>query len=54
MESDSLALAEQVRTIDRSRLDSYIGNVGKKLMPEIDTALAICMGIDRRQPTTKN
>ena len=43
--SDSLALIEQIRTIDRSRLREYIGRVGKDLMNEIDTALAVGIGL---------
>jgi len=43
---DSLALTEQIRTIDRSRLDGYIGCIGSKIQLKIDAALAICVGID--------
>jgi len=43
--ADSLALVEQIRTIDRMRLREYIGRIGKSVQSEIDTALAICVGI---------
>jgi len=48
LESDSLALTEQVRTIDRSRFERYIGRINKEQQFKIDTALAICVGIEKR------
>ena len=41
----SLLLLEQQRTIDRKRLRGYIGRISKEKMLEVDTALAISMGI---------
>ena len=46
---DSLALTEQIRTIDRTRIGGYIGCVGDSIQTEIDVALAVCMGIDMYQ-----
>ena len=46
LKSDSLALAEQIRTIDRSRLGEYIGRIGEEVQSEIDAALAIGIGIE--------
>jgi len=46
IEVDSLALVEQIRTIDRSRLDGYIGCIGSQIQLKVDDALAICVGID--------
>ena len=43
---DSLVLAEQIRTIDRSRLSNYIGHISREIQPAIDTALAVCVGLD--------
>jgi len=43
---DSLALVEQIRTIDRSRIDGYIGSIDCKIQSKVDTALAICVGIE--------
>jgi mRNA interferase MazF len=40
---------EQIRTIDRSRLGAYIGRVEDNVMPLIDKALAVCMGIEQRR-----
>jgi len=46
LEHDSLALAEQIRTIDQSRLDGFVGRIGNKTQLKIDAALAICVGIN--------
>jgi mRNA interferase MazF len=46
LESDSLALVEQIRTIDRSRMYAYIGHISSTVQTEIDTALLVCVGID--------
>ena len=41
----ALLLLEQIRTVDRRRLRGYIGQISKKKMKEIDTALAISVGL---------
>ena len=46
LEHDSLALVEQIRTIDRSRITEYIGHIESKVQAEIDTALSVCVGIE--------
>lgn len=47
IDRDSLALAEQIRTLDRSRLRSYIGHINEAKQNEIDEALAVCIGIKK-------
>ncbi len=42
---DSIILAEQIRTIDRSRLRKYVGSLNKELMKEIDGILKISIGV---------
>ncbi|MCL2546155.1 MAG: type II toxin-antitoxin system PemK/MazF family toxin [Oscillospiraceae bacterium] len=49
LEHDSLALVEQIRTIDRSRMTGYIGRIGGKEQAAIDTALLVCVGIENRR-----
>jgi len=49
LEKDSLALVEQIRTIDRSRITGYIGHIGGKVQVEIDTALCVCVGIEKHR-----
>ena len=48
LEKDSVALLEQLRTIDKSRLESYIGRLDEATMSRIARALGISVGIDRK------
>lgn len=41
---ESMVLLEQLRTLDKSRLERYVGNVGTEKMKEIDRALDISVG----------
>ena len=45
LEIPSMVLAEQIATIDKKRLDKYIGNIGSSEMKEVDKALAISIGL---------
>ena len=57
LESESLALVEQIRTVDRSRLKEYIGRIKRKQQAELDKALIVCVGLDMSfltQTTHKN
>ncbi len=42
---DSVVLAEQIRTIDRNRLQSYVGSLGVEIMEKIDEAMKISIGV---------
>lgn len=42
---DSVALLEQIKTIDKSRVISYLGKVSKEEMKGVDEALKISLGI---------
>lgn len=42
----SIALAEQVRTVDKARLTRYVGRASKESMEAIDQALKISMGVE--------
>ncbi len=35
---------EQIKTIDKSRLEDYLGNVGAKTMQKIEKAIAVSLG----------
>lgn len=37
--------AEQIKTIDKCRLEMYMGNVGERTMREVDKAIALSLGI---------
>ncbi|MDE7262149.1 MAG: type II toxin-antitoxin system PemK/MazF family toxin, partial [Oscillospiraceae bacterium] len=42
---DSTVLLEQLRTLDKSRLDEYMGSVGEDKMREVDAALNVSVGL---------
>lgn len=43
--SQSVVLLEQLRTIDKSRLEHYAGSVGHAVMGLVDTALAVSLDV---------
>lgn len=45
LEAPSIVLLEQIRTIDKKRLDSYIGHLSDIHIDGIDKALAISVGL---------
>ena len=48
LERESIVLLEQIRTIDKRRLKGHIGALNQEDMRSIDTALAVSVGLDRR------
>ena len=48
LDRDSLALTEQIRAIDRSRLGEYIGRADKSVMSRVDMALSVSVGLDKK------
>ncbi len=42
----SVAMLEQIRTVDRERLQDYIGQMDKQTMHDIDQAIAVSFGLD--------
>lgn len=49
---DSVVLLEQLRTIDRRRLQRYVGQVDRETMAAIDQALLVSLGITGPGPPT--
>jgi len=45
LEVPSIVLLEQVRAIDKRRLDKRIGRLNEKIMKGIDRAIAVSMGL---------
>jgi len=45
LEKNSIALLEQIRTIDKRRLDRYIGSLDGNTMKRIDAALTLSVGV---------
>lgn len=48
LNKNSVVLLEQVRTIDKKRLDNYIGTLTKEQMQKIDKALRTSTGMRKR------
>ena len=46
LERDSIALLEQVRVIDKSRLDGFIIRLDEEKLYEVDYALAVSVGLE--------
>jgi mRNA interferase MazF len=45
MERDSVALAEQIRTIDKARLKQRLAVLDEETMQKVDKAIAISLGL---------
>lgn len=45
---DSIVMTEQLRTIDKSRLNGYIGNLTEDEISQTNLALKISIGLDKR------
>ena len=48
LDRNSVALMEQIRTIDKQRLKDYVGALGQSDMQEVDRALAVSVGLQGR------
>lgn len=48
LNKDSIILLEQIRTIDKKRLQEYIGMLSESEMARVDKALAISISINNR------
>jgi len=47
LERDSIILLEQIRTIDKSRLGSHIGEIGSEVLATVDRALQVSLGVEQ-------
>ena len=45
LEKNSIVLLEQIRTIDKQRLENYLGRLPESIMPKIDRSLAISVDL---------
>ena len=48
LEHDSIIMCEQIRTIDKKRLDSYIGHLSQKNIDGVNEAILISLGFNDR------
>ena len=46
LSKNSVVLLEQLRTIDKSRLRERIGTLNQELMPDVNEALGVSLGIN--------
>ena len=47
LSKDSVILLEQIRTIDKSRIDNYLGKVTPREMVAIDKALSVSLAMEQ-------
>jgi len=45
LSKDSIVLLEQIRTIDKHRLDEYVTQLSSKQMKEVDKAIEVSLGL---------
>ena len=50
LESESIVLLEQLRTIDKKRLSDRLGQISAKDMHQIEYAMNISLGMKKNQP----
>lgn len=48
LDKDSIILLEQIRTIDKQRLQEYLGTLDRRFMDTVDAALAISISLEKR------
>ena len=48
LDKDSVILLEQIRTIDKKRLQEYLGTLDGRFLPAVDKALAISVSLDKK------
>jgi len=51
LNKDSIILLEQIRTIDKKRLQEYIGMLSESEMARVDKALAISVALEKMKAT---
>ena len=54
LESESIVLLEQLRTIDKKRLSDRLGQISAKDMHQIEYALNISLGMKKNQPEVRH
>lgn len=50
---DSMVMLEQIRTLDKSRLERFVGRLDENVMRKIDAALGLSVGLSK-QPSWNN
>lgn len=50
LRKNSIVMLEQIRTIDRSRLRTYLGHISDMCLQQVDKALGVSVGFCKQQP----
>lgn len=53
LRKNSIVMLEQIRTIDRSRLRTYLGHISNNYLQQVDGALGVSLGFCKQQPEIK-
>ena len=48
LDKDSIILLEQIRTIDKQRLQEHLGTLDGRFLLDVDKALAISVSLEKR------
>ena len=53
LDKNSLILAEQIRTIDKRRLENYIGRLPESILPKLNRSLAVSIDLAAKAAATE-
>lgn len=54
LESRSVVLLEQIRTIDKQRLSDYLGQISLRDMNRVESAMTISLGMKEKEAEARN
>lgn len=54
LESKSVILLEQLRTIDKRRLSDYLGQLSQEDMQRVESAMGVSLGMKQNQPEVRH
>lgn len=54
LESESVILLEQLRTIDKKRLSDRLGQLSQKDMYQVESAMSVSLGMEQSQPEVRH
>mgnify|MGYP000037628408 FL=1 len=54
LESESVILLEQLRTIDKKRLSDRLGQLSQEDMQRVESAMSVSLGMEQSQPEVRH
>lgn len=54
LESESVVLLEQLRTVDKRRLSDYLGKLSLQDMRRVESAMAVSLGMKQKEEATRH